>query len=210
MQNITLICTRHKETGACNSIELLKIIERYQPEVIFEELRPTRYDAYYTPDCWGMTEKSLETDAIKQYLQYHDVKHIPALSTEMKEDFRSMRSRIANRSLNALIDNFNLLHSIHGFRFLNSDEWGQKLDELKLLEKSFLKDDEYFLKAYQCVDEYERNMLDNIYNYSAENKFLKALMFIGAAHRNSIIKKIQEYQTKNPLKVNWLFYNGIQ
>jgi len=35
--NITLINSVHKKLGKCNSNELYKIIERIQPEVIFEK-----------------------------------------------------------------------------------------------------------------------------------------------------------------------------
>ena len=77
MYNITLICTRHKEVGACNSAELLKIIECFQPEIFFEEVSPTTYEAYYTYDSSGLTKiTTLETDAIKMYLQNHSIKHI--------------------------------------------------------------------------------------------------------------------------------------
>jgi len=209
MHNITLICTRHKETGVCNSAELRKIIEEYQPEIIFEELAPTTYDACYEYNCWGLTSMTtLETDAIKVYRQYYDVKHIPALSAEMQNDLRSMHRIVANHSLDALTDNLNSLLRIHGFQFLNSDEWEQRMDELQALEKSLLKDEEVFLRACQCVDNYEYDMLENIYQYSAENEYNNALMFIGAAHRKTITKKIREYQNKHGLKLNWLFYNG--
>jgi hypothetical protein len=38
MHNITLIITGHREIGICISNELYKIIERINPEIIFEEL----------------------------------------------------------------------------------------------------------------------------------------------------------------------------
>ncbi len=48
-------------------------------------------------------------------------------------------------------------------------------------------------------------MLYNIYSYSKENQYNQAVFFIGAAHQNSIIKKIAEYQTIENL--NWSFYS---
>ncbi len=208
MHNITLVCTRHKEAGACNSAELLKIIEEYRPEVIFEELTPLSYDACYSYDYWGLTTvTTLETDAIKLYQQKHHVQHIPALSGSMHKEFRLMRKKIANRSLDSLVDSFDLLHANHGFKFINSHEWVNRLDELELLEKSLLKDDDFYFKAYQCVHNYEHDMLKNIYEYSAENNYEQALMFIGAAHPKTIIDKIREYQNQQPLKLNWSFYN---
>ena len=47
MNNITLICTVHEEKGICNINELYKIIERINPEIIFEEINPSAFDEYY-------------------------------------------------------------------------------------------------------------------------------------------------------------------
>jgi len=44
--DIILIGTNHTNKGNCNHIELLKIIERIKPNVIFEERRPSTYDVY--------------------------------------------------------------------------------------------------------------------------------------------------------------------
>ena len=44
MYNITLVCTRHEELGACNSHEMHKILETINPEVIFEEIPPSFFD----------------------------------------------------------------------------------------------------------------------------------------------------------------------
>jgi hypothetical protein len=209
MHNITVICTRHKEVGACNSNELLKIIEECRPEVIFEELAPTAYDACYSYNVWGVTKiTTLETDAIKIYREYYDIKHIPVLSAEMNKDLHLMHSKVNNRNLQALVDNLISLEGIYGFPFLNSDECEQQLDEIKKLERSLLNDDELYIKAYQCVDNYENDMLKNIYGYSAQNKYDKALMFIGAAHRKTITQKIKEYNDISSVKLNWTFYNN--
>lgn len=47
MHNITLVNTYHCEKGNCNLIELFKIIENINPEVIFEELYVSNYNEYY-------------------------------------------------------------------------------------------------------------------------------------------------------------------
>jgi len=46
MYNITLVCTAHKPLGNCNSEELYKIIEKINPEVIFEEIDFSRTEVY--------------------------------------------------------------------------------------------------------------------------------------------------------------------
>jgi hypothetical protein len=44
MYNITLVCTKHKESGNCNSLELHKIIKAIKPEIIFEELSHSNFE----------------------------------------------------------------------------------------------------------------------------------------------------------------------
>ena len=65
MYNITLVCTRHGESGNCNSIELHDIIEKIRPEIIFEELSQSHFDESYKQE----TLITLETNAIKKYLK---------------------------------------------------------------------------------------------------------------------------------------------
>ena len=52
-------------------------------------------------------------------------------------------------------------------------------------------------------------MLDNIYNYSKDHSYDKAIFTLGAGHRKSIMKKIQEYNLKENFKLNWTLYDGL-
>ena len=47
MHKITLVCSSHHEHGHCNAGELLKILQEIEPEVFFEEIRPSDFDSYY-------------------------------------------------------------------------------------------------------------------------------------------------------------------
>ncbi len=40
------------------------------------------------------------------------------------------------------------------------------------------------------------------------HEYITALMFIGAAHRKSIMQKIQRYDRTDKLKLNWTFYKN--
>lgn len=73
MYNITLICTEHGENGLCNLDELYSIIEKINPEIIFEEIPPTFSDAYYK----YQNRNNLETSAINRYLESHQIEHVP-------------------------------------------------------------------------------------------------------------------------------------
>lgn len=51
-------------------------------------------------------------------------------------------------------------------------------------------------------------MLRNIYNYSKQYPYNKAMLICGADHRKPLKQKLQEYKTKENLKLNWIFYNS--
>lgn len=63
MMKITVIFTQHEESGHCNSYELLNIIERIKPTVIFEELSQSNFDKSYADNNLD----TLETNTIKKY-----------------------------------------------------------------------------------------------------------------------------------------------
>ncbi len=46
-------------------------------------------------------------------------------------------------------------------------------------------------------------MLQNIYNYSKENQYNKAVFLIGAEHQRSIVQKIKEHEKLSEIKLNW-------
>ena len=47
MHNISLICTAHKIIGKCTPEELYRIIQKIEPEVIFEEIDFSRINDFY-------------------------------------------------------------------------------------------------------------------------------------------------------------------
>lgn len=211
MYNITLICTAHVEIGKCNSRELNKIIEEFNPEIIFEELSLAVYN-----ECYGTQNRiTLETSAIKMHLQKYKIAHIPVANSELSQDlvskFQIMTKYAHYRNL---IDSLMSLEENSGFQFLNSEQCDELFEKIRAFEKLILKErgDEIIYRILQwgdeTVDTYENDILKNVYQFSTENKYDKALMFIGAAHRKSVINKIQEYEKNERLKLNWTFYNS--
>jgi hypothetical protein len=51
-------------------------------------------------------------------------------------------------------------------------------------------------------------MIRNIYAYCKDNQFKTAIFMCGAAHRKSIIEKIEKYKTQENTKLNWKFYGN--
>jgi pheromone shutdown protein TraB len=219
MYNITLIGTAHLEDGKCNSDELYNIIESINPEVIFEELPNYLFDKFYNGK--QISDEPTEVKCIKKYLQNHNIKHIPVdidvspnLSTsEISYMFNTFRKYDVYKKLE---HEQHLLTAEEGFAYLNSKKCSELFDKKKIIEKNlmefgFNKNILFRIHKlfYEEQDNRENAMLQNIYNYSEENQYNQAVFLIGSAHRNSIMQKITEYESKEKLKLNWTFYNNI-
>ncbi len=218
MYKITLICTRHRKLGKCNSNELYKIIEQINPDIIFEEIPPRFFDEFYIEK----RRSNLESEAVSKYKETYTIQHIPVDSDDIPsesffKDFENVSKKIEN-----LLDDYGLIYrnSIdinkcyterYGFKYLNSKhsitinekiyaaiEFGlQKINNNKLSQT---------FKLWKEINEKRENkMLKNIYEYSKNHKYDKAIFMIGAAHRKSIIQKILKLEKEEDLKLNWTF-----
>ena len=220
MYNITLICTKHEECGKCNSMELHKIIEEISPEIIFEELSHSHFDESYK-------EKkliTLETNAIKKYLQNHNIEHLPVdtynLPNSYHKELEYMYNRVINNNkidsyhLRNLLNKQSLLEMNHGFSFLNSNQNAELFEEITILWEIILNtlSDENLFRIYklekEVIEKREHEIIKNIHIYSRGYKYNQALLFIGSGHRKSIIKEIEKYELDEIIKLNWILYNS--
>lgn len=220
MHNIILICTVHFNNGLCNEIELCKIIENISPEIIFEEIPPSTFDDYYK----YKSKNNLESNAINNYLKNYKCKHIPVdydyiPSKLYFDEYGSVHHEVEKRSniYKNIIDSQYIYKEYYGFKFLNSaysvQLYRQLYDEIEVVLK--LMNNEKITrineKWKEIIEKRETEMINNIYNYCENNEFERGLFFIGAGHRESIIKKINNYIEKNILNINWNYnnYNNI-
>lgn len=218
MHHIHLIFTRHKENGACNAYELYRVIDAIKPEIIFEELSYGNYDKSYHSG----TLKTLETDAIKMYLKNNSVDHIPVDTFELPksydEDVDYMLDIIINNKripesfkLRTVIEQQQLLGNLHGFSFLNSNHNNLLFKEINSLIEEIvrIKNEERLTHIHMLqkvvIQQREDEILSNIYNYSKVHHYKKALVFIGAGHRESFLKKIRICKEQQPF-LDWLFW----
>lgn len=215
---ITLICTHHSELGNCNSLELYRTIEDIRPDVIFEELPPSLHAIAYQIN----EPIALETEAIKRYLKNRKAIQIPIDSypvpNELYKDFKNVLNRIDqsdtvdSQTLRKLIQDQKASFSHYGLRVINSDENDKRNVQINLLRENILtliNDDKLFRiyydeKKIRLLREYE--IMRNIYKYSIENPFNKAIMLIGSGHRKSILNLIDEFQKESELKLIWKIY----
>lgn len=100
-----------------------------------------------------------------------------------------------------------------GYSFINSNECVEMLDKIQIIEETVLSEinNVKLLSDHETEkllhDKRENEMLRNIYNYSKQYQFDKALFICGVEHRKPLKQKIQEYEAKENFKLNWIFYN---
>ena len=208
--SITLVSTVHKEIGQCNSKELYKIIKLLNPDVIFLEAFESSYNKYHQMlfSQFGIYHERLEIKAIQAYSQNHNFEYIPVLDIGLSNEFEKKLTIVSeNTNYQKILDNYTLLETVHGFQFLNSKKQIALQEEMRELENRIIDKKIMHQKANENFDAYEHSMLRNIYSFSKEKSFNKAIFMCGAGHRKTITQKILEYETKETLKLNWIFYN---
>ncbi|MEM9824198.1 MAG: hypothetical protein AAF985_24145 [Bacteroidota bacterium] len=211
MHNITFISTTHQEIGKCNADELCAILEKMNPEVIFLEALETTYSEYEQLQfrSFGVYHRKLEIRAIQQYANHFPLEYVPVLDTVFSDSFYNKYSSIGQRiPLQKMLDNYHSLVRKQGFEFLNSTESMKLQEEMRELENHFLDDKPLEKAVNETVDAYENSMMRNIYSYCNNHQFDRAIFLCGAAHRCSIIEKIQIYKRNEKLALTWRVYGN--
>lgn len=214
--SITLIATRHKENGQCTSNALFQIIEQIAPDVIFEEVPPSKSDALYS----GLLQDSLETHTIKRYLEKQPTSHVPVdadideiTDTFTKSDYNVMVNIFGRHSseYRNLSNQRQLIADEKGFPYLNSNDWTLLSKRLDMLEEQVIKrfDNDKLTQRYKdwlnILDIRDNEMISNIYKYVNANKCENGLFLVGVEHRRQIIDKILEFEKKHHSKLDWNF-----
>ena len=213
MKSIILICTVHEEHGNCNSGNLSEIFSRINPDIIFQEIS---YN-FYTEKYHEQSKEILEIQAINKYINHKNTVLVDVDNVEMTKSISEYFDKAIIKtvkifpSANELFQNQYELECLNGFKILNSKEinlFNRKLEKLIISTKK-----EDILSNYKIWkshnDKREINMIENIYRYSKNNEYKKAIFLIGSGHRGSIIKLIQKYKKNSPIKINWRF-NGYK
>lgn len=211
MQTITFISTIHKEIGKCNSDELFKIIEVIAPEVVFLEADSQTYSNYeqYLLSTYGVYHRKLEIAAIQKYGHTTSFEYVTVCDVELSDAFhKKIKISCQNRDMQNLIENFKALEAEYGFMFLNSQECVDLQEEMRVLESIILNDDVLDKEVKANIEAYENSMIRNIYDYSKNNMFSSAIFMCGAAHRRSIIEKIEKANIEERLDLAWTVFGS--
>ncbi len=210
MHNIIFISTIHREIGECNAEELYKIIEKLAPEVIFLEAVEDTYSSYehFNFTTYGVFHQKLELSAIQKYDQTHTFDYVPVCVNSLSDAFDQKNIiTCANRDLQILIDKSVSFAATNGFNFLNSLESMNLQEEMRVLESQILEGSDLDKIVRVDIEAYENPMIQNIYSYCKNHQFDTAVFMCGAAHRKSIIEKIEKFQESESIKLNWTYYS---
>jgi hypothetical protein len=219
--DITLIFTKHKASGFCNPQSLLQIIEHVSPQVIFEELSVANYQKIYQEG----TLITLESNAIKAYLQSHPIEHIPVDTFDIPKNYDAdidwMYKKVIEGTgqhsfhLRGLIEKQIGLASNYGFAFLNgvgNEKYYEEFYALKAEKLAELNDEKTNRIAaleQEVINKREETMLNNIYTHCKERDFTSALFFIGSGHMKSIKAKIEERESDSGDKIKWSYFSDL-
>lgn len=211
MHKITFISTIHREIGKCNSEELFKVIEGIAPKVVFLEADDQTYSSYdqYLHSTYGVYHHKLEIAAIQKYGHIASFEYVTVCDVELSDAFhKKIKITCQDIEMQNLIDNFKALEAQYGFMFLNSQECVDLQEEMRVLEDAILNNDALNKEVKANIEDYENSMIRNIYYYSRDNKFDSAIFMCGAAHRKSIIEKIEKSNTAEQLNLTWTVFGS--
>ncbi|WP_339924818.1 hypothetical protein [uncultured Cyclobacterium sp.] len=211
MTKINFISTRHKKNGKCNADNLCNLLEIQRPEVIFLEALETTYSQYDSTkfSSFRVYHHKLEIEALQKLSAHFSFEYVPVLDNELTNLFDKKYDSIPeNNELKAMLFEFSNLESIEGFEFLNSAKGMALHSKMRDFENSLLLGEE-FLKTYDVkLEEYENSMIQNIYSYCKLNSFKKGVFMCGSAHRESLIKKFEFFESKENLGIKWEVFGG--
>jgi hypothetical protein len=215
-RNITLVCSSHRESGLCNAGELLRILRAIEPEVIFEEIRPSDFDSYYK------TKWSLEAQAITKYREYKLFQQVPVdryempenLLVEIKRDFDSVFDCVAqaSREYRLLDEKSGNSARRYGFQYLNSVAFATMTARMSEIEDEIISKtgDQRLIRGLEkwrrLIQRRELEMVGNIYEYCGENVFNAGVFLVGAAHKMGTVKEIEKYASTEADLIDWNFW----
>lgn len=212
MKQVSLIGTVHEETGLANVSELLTILERIRPEVIFLEIPSAAFADYVA----GI-RSNVESTAATRFGEKHHVVLVPVdLPTPEGDFFRDnefLFAQIQRRSPDycRLIDWHSQRRRAEGFAYLNSErcsELWSAAHEAILAAIEELGDDR-LIQLYALWRNTnalrDKAMIRNIEDYCAQSVFESGVFLVGEAHRPSIIAKLRDSRGVGSSAIKWDF-----
>jgi hypothetical protein len=193
---LTLVGTVHAEAGLATVDELVQILDRLKPEIIFAEIPSSHVDRYRDG-----SHGTLEALAVARYLEKRPVAVIPVDLAQPEEIFfqaaQEMFEKVERTSpaYRRLVDQHSLDTYFGGFSYLNSDRciqaWVDIREEVSAT-LDWIRDPRLHEVhgRWQVQNELrDTAMATHIAHYSDRNGPIRAAFLFGAAHMKSIFDK---------------------
>ena len=203
LRKLTLVCTEHRENGLCNEDGLMSILKAIDPDVIFEEARPS--DSLST----------LEAKTIDRYLESRSARRVPIDSFVMPENFRRdayiMEDYVNSKNIEyrELMTEINQKIHQFGYPYLNGSEFEAASNkERELFEKTIaMSGDDTLVKTLMTwndlIRKREDSMVENVYDFCRKSSFIEGVFLVGAAHKSSIVSNIEGRINAEPNLIHW-------
>jgi hypothetical protein len=218
MPKLVLVSTAHRENGLCNVDALLRILREIQPEVIFEEVRPSDFDPHRTDGVNGR----LEAQAIARYIQSNRAARVPVDRYEMSTDSAKSFSRELFAALDHIEDRspeYGRLRDAElrrtyeeGFCFLNSPDYTSLCARLNSIEDEIILDSGqpvwiHALNLWRSLNSRrEQEMVGVIYDFCKAHAFEVGVFLAGAAHQNGVLRQVDSFALTHPGVIAWSLY----
>jgi hypothetical protein len=207
MRTVTLVCSLHRENGACNAAELLKLLRVLDPDVIFGEVLQSDPNFYHP--------RSLESQAVTRFLALKSCHCVCVDRYEVPPDFREITDSVfdfvceMNPEYLALEEHRDHATYLNGFAYLNSAAFAQLIIQMSAIEEHTvrLSGKQDLIRGLTSwrnfTQDRERAMVYCIHSYCRDNAFDRGVFLVGAAHRSGVAKAIEEAPDADALVIDW-------
>lgn len=212
MSKIYVIGTVHEEGGACTSDELMKIINKISPKVIFCEASPETFPAMLK------ATKSFNTPEIKVLRIVTENHSIDAIPIDLFGSPSDRRLEAMLELFRSKISEYFYAMEIHageayrlGFPYLNSEDSDQIHKDKSSMEGAFVsKVNHYplsqtYMDWLRWNDKRENHWINQICDFFKKGTISTAVLLVGSAHRVRLMEKVKNLQN-NELILDWDFY----
>jgi hypothetical protein len=215
LNHVSVIRSVHHATGVANASELLSLLERVQPEVIFLELSPTDFGAWFDG-----RRSCLEATAAALYRHRHEVALVPvdvappAVEFARDVDYLFDRVEAANPNYVRLSHRNRQLVGFGGFAYLNSVDastlWSAIQQEMRAAVESIAEGrlSGIYASWVRTQELREATMMNRVEAYARERPFCRGVLLVGLAHGQSIRERSQDLGGDGPNAVRWDFLDA--
>jgi len=214
LNKVTILGTMHKEKGKCNVNNLYKIIEEINPNVIFEEnnIDIKKFDLIISTGIFGsnidniLQNENIERKTIRKYLINHNIETLSVATLDTPKWFDEYDNilfgiiPLGDKKYVEYKDHCEYIInyiSENGFENINTNEFDNLINKKLQLQKEYVHNTPENIKYYDEYMEFIHNkreieIINNIVKYIFESKIqINAVLLIGAEHRISLMKKLE-------------------